>query len=464
MHPQFGAGHLIKTYMGGYEWEVVFESGRRFRLPAREFAAESVATVQAQVSTPVVRGFEPRELVLEMDQFRARQTLEALRLGIVPVQDVETLTIGLEAEQVSLDRALARSREHGGDVLAIVGDYGFGKSHFVELTARRALREQMLVASASLDLVEMPPNRPQDIYRALVQSLRYPDSPERGLAPLISRALATPGLVDQFVARSPLQEQCPLSRALLALMDCSSQSTYDEIINWVSGQTKPTRTMRECLSKPPRLYVTGDIARQYVYLLSAIAELASLTGYGGLAVLVDESEHYSLLRARQRPRAEAFFQAMIYAALGPTGARFNAEEVPIHTKVEYPIAFSEASHLFFLFALTESDSRLPIDEWLARAQIVRLDDRFIERDIQAFFKILARYHSIAYGYTYPLPDERSEPIEATVPVLLGRALSRHRINLREVIRTAVSVCDLLYLYPHDPPDRMLTELREGLRV
>ncbi len=94
VHPQLGPGKLLKTYMGGYEWEVEFDSGRRFRLPAREFEAESVAAWQAQAA-PAVTSFTRRMAVLETDQFRARQTLEALRLGIVPVQDVETLTIGL---------------------------------------------------------------------------------------------------------------------------------------------------------------------------------------------------------------------------------------------------------------------------------------------------------------------------------------------------------------------------------
>jgi hypothetical protein len=35
VHPQLGAGTLLKTYMGGYEWEVEFATGLRFRLPAR---------------------------------------------------------------------------------------------------------------------------------------------------------------------------------------------------------------------------------------------------------------------------------------------------------------------------------------------------------------------------------------------------------------------------------------------
>jgi len=118
IHPQLGTGKLLKTYMGGHEFEVLFESGRRFRLPAREFEADSVTAWQSR-ATPSGNGVRSRAAVLEVDQFRARQTLEALRLGIVPVQDVETLTIGLEAERVSLDRAGpqhgARRRCAGGD-------------------------------------------------------------------------------------------------------------------------------------------------------------------------------------------------------------------------------------------------------------------------------------------------------------------------------------------------------------
>ena len=42
IYPQLGPGKLLKTYMGGYEWEILFDSGRRFRLPAREFEAAAV--------------------------------------------------------------------------------------------------------------------------------------------------------------------------------------------------------------------------------------------------------------------------------------------------------------------------------------------------------------------------------------------------------------------------------------
>lgn len=460
-HPQLGTGKLMKTYMGGSEWEVQFDSGRRFRLPAREFNPEAVAALLRQDTTVLPAG--PRTAVLEVDQFRARQTLEALRVGIVPVQDAEMLTIGMETERVTVNRALVRSRERGGDVVAVIGDYGFGKSHFIELAAQRGLRENFLITNASLDLVEVPPSKAHKIYEALITSIRYPDTDQRGLLPLLSKALDNPSIISEFTALCPRDpKDCPLSAALLALQDCPSQLAFDEIVQWLSGQSKSQREMKTCLKKPPRLYVTGEIARQYSYLLTGISVLATLAGYSGLAVLIDESEHYSLLRAAQRERADSFFKAMIVGALGLNNGRINAHDIPDHLRAEYPVSFVSEPHLLFLFALTESADRMPVGTWLAPSHLVRLDDRFIEKDILEFFKTLLRYHGIAYEYQPA--RERYEDIVGQTPGMVYRALSQHRINLRELIRTAVTVCDLLHLHSDYAAHDLLDDLKRGLKI
>jgi len=459
-HPHFGAGELLKTYMGGYEWEVLFTSGRRFRLPAKEFTAESYSAV----ATPRTLAEAPMHIPLDTDQFRARQTLEALRVGIVPVQDAETLTIGLEAERVTLDRALDRSSERGGDVLAVIGDYGFGKSHFIELAARRALRESFLVADASLDLVETPPSKAHKIYEALVTALRYPDTHRRGLLPLIEKVLSRPAIVAEFVRLCPREvKECPLAAALVALQDCPSQTALEETVAWLSGQVKPQTEMKTCLKHPPRLYITGENARQYSYLLTGISLLATLVGYSGLTVLIDESEHYSLLRTAQRERADAFFKAMIVSALGLNNGRIDARrEIPENLRAEYPLCYTSEPHIFFLFALTESADRMPVGLWLAPSHLVRLDDRFIEKDIREFYATLLRYHALAYGYT-PAPARYADAA-AVAPGLLARALAQHRINLRELIRSAVTTCDLLYLHADYTAEEMIGELKAGLKV
>lgn len=456
-HPRLGTGQLLKTYMGGYQWEVVFANGSRYRLPSYQFAPELIAA-----NTPTSNNtFRPIIQPPQTDQFRNRQTLEALRMGIVPVQNVEDLTIGLEIEQASLERALLRTQEHGGDALALIADYGFGKSHFVELTARKALKQNFLVALASLDVVEVPPSKGREIYRALVTSIRYPDHDERGLKPLLEGIQANPAAVREFVARKPIAD-CPLCAALEALADCPDQAAHDDLINWISAQIKPTAEMKRCLKKPPALYAIGEVARQYAYLLTAISALAVSAGYSGLAVLIDESEHYSLLKGTQKERAAAFFQATIYAAVGPANSRVDITAIQHHARPDYPIQFSEDLRLFFLFASTESDTRMPIEAWLSPSQIVRLDDRFLKDDIDKFLKMVLRYHSVAYQYV-PARD-RYETLVRNAASALSRVLSQHRFNIRELIRLAVTLCDLMFLHPDYAPDDLYGELARGLGV
>lgn len=459
-HPQLGSGKLLKTYMGGHEWEVEFASGRRFRLPAREFETDSVAAWQ-QRAAPLRELPAPRPPVLGTEQFRARQTLEALRFGIVPVQDVETLTIGLEAESVSLSRALARAKERGGDVQAVIGDYGFGKSHFVELAARRALRDNFLVMTSSLDLLEAPPNKPHAVYHALLKSLRYPDgAAQTGLEPLLQKAADQPAVTREVIELSSLPERCPLALGLGALLNSTSQAVIDDVANWLSGDTHPARNLKPYIKTLPRLYKVGETSRLFTYLLTGISTLARRLGYSGLAVLIDESEHYSLLRANQRGRADSFFTALIAGATGTNGGRVTIDAIPQNRWREYPVRFADDPHLFFLFALTESESKLPVDAWLSPTQVVRLDDRFIEQDIRRFIRVLIDYHALAYNYV--AGADFANGAIAQVPPLLSRPLSQHRINLRELIRIAVTIFDLLYLYDDYTPSDVITELRQGL--
>jgi hypothetical protein len=457
-HPQFGKGEVLSIHMGGLQWEVHFESGRRFRLPAREFNPEA-----RQELTPKPSRLKTHTRTLGTEQFRARQTLEALRLGIVPVDDAETFTIGLEAEKVMLDRALSRSREQGGDVLAVIGDYGYGKSHFIEIATQRALRENFLVARASLDLQEVPPSKAHKIYEALVTSITYPDNNKRGIAPLLEKALSSPGALNAFIAQCPIEpKSCPLIGALWALQDCPSQTASDEIVAWLSGQSKAQTEMKTCFKKPPRLYIAGENTRQYTYLLTALSVLAQALGYSGLAVFIDESEHYSLLTTAQRQRADSFFKASIVSALGLANGRIDGREIPEHPRVTYPITYASDTHLFFLFALTESNDRMPIGTWLTPVQLVRLDSRFIEKDILEFVKTLLRYHALAYHYS---PSrERYELVISQIPNFLSRALSQHRINLRELIRVAVTIFDMLYWYPDYDIEQLQNELKKGLKA
>ncbi|HRE48535.1 MAG TPA: DUF2791 family P-loop domain-containing protein [Aggregatilineales bacterium] len=454
-HPTLGEGILLKSIMGGYIWEVKFASGQRYRLHSHEFEAESI-----HAHIPTHNGYHPVPPPPQTDQFLNRQTLEALRAGVVPIKQVKDLTIGLEAEQTSLDRAIARALEHGGEAMAVIADYGFGKSHFVELTAQKALEKNFLVANTSLDLVEVPPGKAREIYRSLIASLRYPDHDEGGLKPLLQKALESPHQLGAFVNRSPIDD-CPLCLALESLSLCDNAQAAEDIAYWLSAQIKPTAAMRQFFKKPPPLYVNGEVARQYAYLLTAISALAASLGYAGLVVLIDESEHYSLLKTAQRERADAFFKALIHAAMGPSASLIDPETIPNHLRADYPVNFTDDAHLLFLFASTESESRMPVEVWLTPSQVVRLDNRFLKEDIDKFLKMVLRYHSVAFDYRNP-SKERYQNLLRETSALLSRSLKNRQINIRELIRLAVTICDLMYVHQDYDPNRLQRELEKGL--
>ena len=141
------------------------------------------------------------------ERWQARHLIESLRVGVAPAQRIRDLTIGLEAERKSLGQALNQAHSEGGAARAVLGEYGYGKSHVIELTTQEALDCNFLVAATSLDLQELPPHRAFDIYGSLMRNLRYPQGDERGLGPLMAEIAKTPALRAKFSEIAPEEKR-----------------------------------------------------------------------------------------------------------------------------------------------------------------------------------------------------------------------------------------------------------------
>src|ERR1044071_6162704 len=319
-HPLFGRGQVLEIRNARREAVVRFDNG------IRAVAQTSMLSVlQQAISSTVPSAPQPTaqarvEVAPTPDhvrQLEARRTIEALRYGVVPSKRIRELSVGLDSERESLHRAFDEVERTGGDARVIIGEYGAGKSHFFELAAQEALQRNFLVASASLDIREVPPNRPQRIYNALIRSLRYPDSTDTGtLVPLFDRILSEPALY------APLAEKLrgtTFGSALYnySLMRSSPGESLDLLLDWISGEKVYIKSVRDSLAAnskefPARaLSIMTTSADQYCYLLNGWGWLANQVGYAGLAVLLDESEHYSLLNQRGQERADNFFKGMI---------------------------------------------------------------------------------------------------------------------------------------------------------
>lgn len=450
-HPHYGRGVVLAVYRSGGEWLVRFENGLRFRRPRQEFAGQPHTS---EVTSAAPLAFIP-DAPMPPQQLTARRLIESLRFGVAPAAYLRELTIGLAAERDSLIAALHESHERGGAVRAVLGEYGYGKSHIVELTAQEALARNFLVASTSLDLLELPPHRAFDIYRELMHNLRTPDSEERGLGPLLERADKL-GMGAKLRENSPL-ELDPLLLTLEIFAATSSLRQKEAWQSWLMGGRR-TRIMNRATPKGvkfPTIYKIGHNARQVAYLLSGLSVLARLSGYSGLCVLIDEAESYSLLKAQQRPKASLFFAAMIHAA-GGQREEISQDALPQHRLRDYPATYGAGQSLFFLFTVTRSENRLPLEDWLVPDEILALDPHPSPQEIGQFLQLVQEYHAQAYDYE---PGDRQGQLRRAAAEHLSLAMKGARLSIRSLVRLSVELFDLLYLYP----DYQITEILEELR-
>ena len=455
-HPQYGPGQIVSLYRNGTEWTVRFESGLRFRRPRSEFVGQQGILLAPAAPLPL-----PNVPPMSRTQFDARQLLEALRVGVAPAQHIEELTIGLKEERTSLDVALNLAHRNGGSVRAVVGDYGFGKSHIVELCAREALNRNFLVAITSLDLYELPAHRAFAIYANLMRNLRYPHTDERGLGPLFETTINMPQIHAQLPDLTSVEDD-PLHVGLAALANISSTRQRKAWLQWLMGGRR-VRSMNRAIPSGirfPTIYRIGHNARQIAYLLSGISVLARMTGYSGLCILLDEAESYSLLSPYQRPKASLFFRAVIYAALQKGQTRFRADDFPQHRWRNYPLVYEDRQSLFFLFTVTHSDKRMPVDEWLDPEQILTLDPHHTPQEIGRYLEQVMAYHAQAYDYEI---GERQRQIRRGAAEHIARGMHNNRLSIRGVVRLGVELFDLLYLHPDYETVALLEELRRQVR-
>ncbi|MBK7177273.1 MAG: DUF2791 family P-loop domain-containing protein [Chloroflexi bacterium] len=457
-HPEFGEGQVMATYRNGRELLVRFANGLRFRRPAAEFSRDGKRLEKPSPAMPALHEAPPP---MPKTQLEARHLIESLRLGIAPAQHVAELTVDLQVERASILAGLNQAHQHGGDVRAIVGEYGYGKSHIVELTTQEALSRNFLVATVSLDLLELPPHRPFAIYREAMHHLRYPDTDELGLGPLLEKTADLDRILPRLEALSPADVD-PVLIGLTAVAGTVSSRQRKAWINWLMGGRR-VRLQNKALPKGvqfPSIYKIGHNARQIAYLFTGLSALARLGNYSGLCVLVDEAESYSLLRPYQRPKASLFFQAMIYAALRQNQDKIDPEMFPQHRWRDYPLAYDQGQALFFLFTVTRSDNRMPLADWLTPEQVFHLEPEASPQEMGRFLQQILAYHGQAYGYE---PGERQGQVRRGAAEHLAQGLRNGRLSMRSIVRLAVELYDLLYLHPDYDVATLLDELRQQVR-
>lgn len=459
-HPLFGRGVVRELRNAGREASVAFDNGIRTVVPVT-----MLNRLDGGDALPAPRPALPKRPDPTTEQLRAydsRRTVEALRYGIVPNRRIRELSVGLQEPLASLHRAFETVGEKGGDVRVVIGEYGSGKSHFFELAGREALDRDFLVATTSLDLQEVPPNRPQRIYNSLIKSLQFPDKPgEQGLVALLDAAVANPtdfaeilesvrGTVFATVLRNYQELRNAPGEALQTLLD------------WIMGEKVFIADVRKILPHRNADYPVVALstmttsADQYCYLLSGWGWIAIKLGYKGIALLIDESEHYSLLTQRGKERADNLFKGLIFSCMGDQPeCRIHKKDLEHHHSKPHEFRLKSQSHLLALFALTPTVNSFNYGRWLPEDRTIPLGTRWAAGEVEELMSRLYVLHRQAYGY------DRSEVLLDVSQGLL-ECLESRLINLRQMIRLAMEMYDRCFTHPDYSASEAVEEVRRAL--
>lgn len=241
--------------------------------------------------------------------------LQSLGAGVVPRIGQQHIQVGRVRELGALVEDIDRIAEGGSAIRFVIGEYGSGKTFFLQLIRSVAMEKRLVTANADLTpdrRLHATGGQARSLYAELMRSLATRSKPEGG---------ALPSIVERFVAtargdaeKSGVGSQSVIAERLSSLTElvggydfaavisayCSGHERGDEelqaaAIRWLRGEYATKTDARAALGV--RTIVTDASVYDQLKLLARFVRLAE---YAGLFICLDE-----LVNLFKLPNAQA---------------------------------------------------------------------------------------------------------------------------------------------------------------
>ena len=235
---------------------------------------------------------------------RERQAItQALRAGVVPRTGLQYLQVGRNREIAEMAKDLDRTADGGAAIRFIIGDYGAGKTFFLNLTRSIALEKGLVTMSADVTpdrRLQASGGQGRALYTEMTANMATRSKPEGGALPSIVERLAAKairqaeanGTSPEAEIRSSLNRMQEMNGGYdFATVIGRYWQGYDQgnedmttaALRWLRGEYSTKTDARKDLGV--RTIVDDHNIYQQLKLM---ANLAKEAGYTGLAVTVDE--------------------------------------------------------------------------------------------------------------------------------------------------------------------------------
>lgn len=243
-----------------------------------------------------------------MTNIRIRQRdrdaiINALRAGVVPRSGLQHIQVGRASETASLIKDVDRVADGGSAFRLILGEYGAGKTFFLNSVRVIAQEKKLVTAHADLNptrRLHASGGQARSLFTELMKSLSTRAKPDGG---------ALPGIIEKFVTSATEQAETEnesvhlvIRRRLRSLEELVGGYDFSTVITkyWSAYSEQDDELMRHCEQWLRGEFSTRTDSRQvlgvrtiindsnYYDQLKLFARFVRLAGYAGLLVSIDE--------------------------------------------------------------------------------------------------------------------------------------------------------------------------------
>ena len=229
--------------------------------------------------------------------------IQSLRAGVVPRSGQHLVQVGRVREIETLVTDIERIADGGSGFRVVIGEYGAGKTFFLNLVRAVAMEKKLVVASADLNpdrRLHASGGQARSLYAELMRNLSTRTKPDGGaLAGIVEKFIATAkteakaeGHTTEAVIRKKLDHLTELVNgydfadviaAYCRGFEEGNEQLKADAVRWLRGEFSTKTDARQALG------VRAIVDDAAVYdQLKLMARFVRLAGFSGLLVSLDE--------------------------------------------------------------------------------------------------------------------------------------------------------------------------------
>jgi hypothetical protein len=229
--------------------------------------------------------------------------IQSLRAGVVPRSGQHLIQVGRTREIETLVSDIDRIADGGSGFRTVIGEYGAGKTFFLNLVRAVALEKKLVVANADLNpdrRLHASGGQARSLYAELMRNMATRTKPEGGaLAGIVEKFIATAkteakaaDVSTETVIRKKLEQLTELVNgydfadviaAYCRGFEESNEQLKSDAVRWLRGEFSTRTDAKQALG----VRTIVDDAAVYDQL-KLMARFVRLAGFSGLLVSLDE--------------------------------------------------------------------------------------------------------------------------------------------------------------------------------